>query len=136
YSAAFDCPRIALHGAPSSMAPGRTPFIFYNHALYLIALPLFGLPPHRAYLLFKYVVVAQGALAIIACWVLTHDLTRSRHAATIAALLVAFSPVFILYSGQVMTDVPALLITAVALIIHLRGRRQQNIVLMMIGAAL
>src|SRR5207244_8041212 len=55
---------------------------------------------------------------------------------TIAALLVACSPVFILYSGQVMTDVPALLLTTVALVIHLRGLRQRKIVLMMIGAAL
>ncbi len=133
---AFEYTLSALRGAPSSMALGRSLFIFYNHALYLIAHTLFGLPPHRAYLLFKYVVLAQGALAIIACWVLTHDLTRSRHAATIAALLVAFSPVFILYSGQVMTDVPALLITTTALIIHLRGLCRRNILLMMIGAAL
>src|SRR5437016_561430 len=133
---AFEYTLSALRGAPSSMALGRSLFIFYNHALYLIAHALFALPPLRAYLLFKYIVVAQGALAIIACWVLTHDLTRSRQAATIAALLVAFSPVFILYSGQVMTDVPALLLTTVALIIHLRGLRQRNIVLMMIGAAL
>ncbi len=133
---AFEYTLSALRGTPSSMALGRSLFIFYNHALYLFAHTLFGLPPHRAYLLFKYVVVAQGALAIIACWVLTHDLTRSRHAATIATLLVAFSPVFILYSGQVMTDVPALLLTTIALIIYLRGLRQRNIVLMMIGAAL
>src|SRR5438105_854654 len=133
---AFEYTLGALRGAPSSMAMGRSLFIFYNHALYLIGHALFGLPPQRAYLLFKYVVVAQGALAIIACWILTHDLTRSRLAATIAALLVAFSPVFILYSGQVMTDVPALLLTTVALIIHLRGLRQRNIVLIMIGAAL
>ena len=133
---AFEYTLSALRGAPSSMALGRSLFIFYNHALYLIAHELFALPPHRAYVLFKYIVVAQGALAIIACWVLAHDLTHSRHAATIAALLVAFSPVFILYSGQVMTDVPALLLTTVALIIHLRGLRQRKIVLMIIGAAL
>ena len=133
---AFEYTLSALRGAPSSMALGRGLFIFYNHALYLSAHALFGLSPDRAYLVFKYVVVAQGALAMIACWVLTRDLTRSCHAATIAALLVAFSPVFILYSGQVMTDVPALLLTTVALIIHLRGLRQRKVLLMMIGAAL
>lgn len=126
----------ALHGVPSSMALGRSLFIFYNHGLYVIAHSVFNLPPQRAYLLFKYAVVAQGVLAVIACWKLTRDLTDSLYAATIAALLVTFSPVFVMYSGQVMTDIPALLLLAVALIIHLRGLRQRRVWLVMFGAAL
>jgi hypothetical protein len=126
----------ALHGLPSSMALGRSLFIFYNHGLYVIAHSVFNLPPQRAYLLFKYTVVAQGPLAVIACWKLTRDLTQSVYAATIAALLVTFSPVFVMYSGQVMTDVPALLLLTVALIIHLRGWQQRRVWLVMFGAAL
>src|SRR5258708_16516752 len=110
----------ALRGTPSSMALGRSLFIFYNHALYLAVHSIFSLSPQHAYLLFKYAVVAQGVLAVIACWILTRDLTQSLYAATIAALLVAFSPVFVLYSGQVMTDIPALLFLTIALIVHLR----------------
>src|SRR2546427_6979097 len=126
----------ALRGVPSSMALGRSLFIFYNHGLYVIAHSVFNLPAQRAYLLFKYGVVALGVLAVIACWKLTRDLTDSLYAATIAALLVTFSPVFVMYSGQVMTDVPALLLVAVALIIHLRGIRQRRVWLVMFGAAL
>ena len=126
----------ALRGYPSSMALGRSLFIFYNHDLYVIAHSVFNLPPQRAYLLFKYAVVAQGVLAVIACWKLTDDLTDSRYAATIAALLVTFSPVFVMYSGQVMTDVPALLLLTVSLIIHLRGIRQRRVWLVIFGAAL
>ena len=126
----------ALRGYPSSMALGRSLFIFYNHGLYVIAHSVFNLPPQRAYLLFKYTVVAQGVLAVIACWKLTHDVTDSVYAATIAALLVTFSPVFVMYSGQVMTDVPALLLLAVALIIHFRGIRQHRVWLLLFGAGL
>src|ERR1700694_728224 len=126
----------ALRGYPSSMALGRSLFILSNHGLYVLAHAVFGLPPPRAYLLFKYAVVAQGVLAVIACWILTRDLTQSRHAATIAALLVTFSPVFVIYSGQVMTDVPALLLLTLALIVHLRGIRQRRVWLVMFGAAL
>src|SRR6266404_7605379 len=126
----------ALRGYPSSMALGRSLFIFYNHGLYVIAHSVFNLPPQRAYLLFKYTVVAQGVLAVIACWKLTHDVTDSVYAATIAALLVTFSPVFVMYSGQVMTDVPALLLLTVALIIHLRGIRQHRVSLLLFGAGL
>src|SRR5258706_8899727 len=126
----------ALRGYPSSMALGRSLFIFYNHGLYVIAHSVFTLPPQHAYLVFKYAVVAQGVLAVIACWKLTHDLTDSRYAATIAALLVTFSPVFVMYSGQVMTDVPALLLLVVALIIHSRGFRQRRVWLVLFGAAL
>jgi Dolichyl-phosphate-mannose-protein mannosyltransferase len=126
----------ALRGYPSSMALGRSLFIFYNHGLYVIAHSIFNLSPQRAYLLFKYAVVAQGVLAVIACWKLTRDLTDSHYAATVAALLVTFSPVFVMYSGQVMTDIPALLLLAVALIIHLRGLRRRRVWLVMFGAAL
>jgi 4-amino-4-deoxy-L-arabinose transferase-like glycosyltransferase len=126
----------ALHGTPSSMALGRSLFIFFNHALYVIAHAVFHLPTQQAYLLFKYAVVAQGPLAVIACWMLTRDLSGSKYAATIAALLVTCSPVFVIYSGQVMTDVPALLLTTVALIVHLRGLQQRRIWLVILGAAL
>ena len=126
----------ALRGYPSSMALGRSLFIFFNHELYVIAHAAFHLQPQHAYLLFKYAVVAQGVLAIIACWILTRDLSGSKYAATIAALLVTFSPVFVLYSGQVMTDVPALLLTTVALIVHLRGLQQRRVWLVIVGAAL
>src|SRR5712671_2539255 len=126
----------ALHGTPSSMALGRGLFIFFNHAFYVFAHAVFQLQPRHAYLLFKYVVVAQGPLAVIACWVLTRDLSGSKYAATIAALLLTFSPVFVIYSGQVMTDVPALLLTTVALIVHLRGLQQRRVWLVVAGAAL
>ena len=126
----------AIHGVPSSMALGRCLFIFFNHALYLIGHAAFGLSAQNAYLVFKYAVVAQGPLTVIACWLLTHDLTQSRYAATIAAVLVTFSPVFILYSGQVMTDVPALLLLTLALIVHLRGLKQDRVWLVLAGAAL
>ena len=126
----------ALRGYPSSMALGRSLFIFYNHALYVLAHTFFGLSPERAYLVFKYAVVAQAPLAVVACWTLARDLTHSHRVATVAALLVVSSPVFVLYSGQVMTDVPALLLLTVALIIHLRGLQQQRLWLVLVGAAL
>jgi 4-amino-4-deoxy-L-arabinose transferase-like glycosyltransferase len=126
----------ALHGTPSSMALGRGLFIFFNHALYVIAHAVFHLQPRHAYLLFKYVVVAQGPAVVIACWILTRDLSGSKYAATTASLLLTFSPVFVIYSGQVMTDVPALLLTTVALIVHVRGLQQRRVWLVIVGAAL
>src|SRR2546425_7522661 len=96
----------ALRGYPSSMALGRSLFIFYNHGLYVIAHSVFNLPPQRAYLLFKYTVVAQGVLAGIACWKMTRDLSDSPCAATIAAVLVTFSPAACMYRGPGMTGLP------------------------------
>lgn len=127
---------LALHGQPSSMVLGRMLFIFTNHALYRFAHVLFNLPPEKAYLLFKYAVVAQSPLAIVACWALARDVTHSVQAATVAVLFIALSPIFILYSGQAMTDVPALLLLAVALTVHLRGVRSRRLWVMLAGAAL
>ena len=126
----------SLRGEPSSMALGRSLFTLSNHALYVIAHAVFGVRPEQAYLLFKYAVVAQSPIAIVACWVLARDLTGSVRSATVAALLIAFSPTFVIYSSQVMTDVPSVLLSATALTIHLRGVQRRRVWLMLSGAAL
>ncbi|HEX7773567.1 MAG TPA: glycosyltransferase family 39 protein [Pyrinomonadaceae bacterium] len=127
---------LALKGQPSSMALGRNLFIFANHFLFLVARALFNVEPENAYLIFKYAVVAQAPVAVIACWILTRDISSSLYTATIAALLIAFSPVFVLYGGQVMTDVPSVLLLATALIIHTRGMQQKRFWLVLLGAGL
>ncbi|HEY3027607.1 MAG TPA: glycosyltransferase family 39 protein [Pyrinomonadaceae bacterium] len=127
---------LSVRGYPSSMGLGRALFIFFNHSLYRIAHMVFGLPASSAYLIFKYAVVVASPLAVIACWTLARDLTRSVQSATVAALLVAVSPVFILYSGQVMTDVPSVLLLASALTVYLRGAQRRNSWLIFAGAAL
>jgi hypothetical protein len=127
---------LSLTGHPSSMALGRNLFIFSNHLLFVAGRSLFQLQPENAYLLFKYVVVAQAPLAVVAVWVLARDLSASLFAATMAALLVVFSPVFVLYGGQVMTDVPSVLVLTVALIVHIRGVQQKKLWMILLGAAL
>lgn len=126
----------AVRGEPSSMLLGRIFFLYFLNGLWRIAHFLFQLPPEKAYLLFKYVVVAQGPLAVIAGWKLARDLTHSVHTATLAAVLMALSPVLIVYSGQVMTDVPSVLLVTLALIIHLKGLRERRFWFVIAGAAL
>jgi hypothetical protein len=118
------------------MALGRSLFIFFNHGLWRAADALFHLPAADAYLLFKYAVVLQCPLAVLACWTLARDLVRSREAATIAALLVATSPAFVVYGGQVMTEIPSILLLSVALTVHLRGVRSGRVWMIVVGAAL
>ena len=127
---------LSLAGYPSSMALGRNLFIFGNHTLFVVAKNLFNLQPENAYLLFKYAVVVQAPLAIIACWVLARTVTRSLHTATVAALLLVCSPVFVLYGGQVMTDVPSVLLLEVALVVHFCGIQRKSLWLILAGAAL
>jgi 4-amino-4-deoxy-L-arabinose transferase-like glycosyltransferase len=126
----------SLRGVPSSMALGRSLFTIFNHGLYTLAHALFGVQPAQAYLLFKYAVVVQTPLAVIVCWVLARDLTGSVYSATIAALLVALSPMLVIYGGQVMTDVPSVLFSAAALAVHLRGVQRRRVWLILAGAAL
>ena len=132
----LDYTMLSLTGYPSSMALGRNLFIFSNHLLFVTGRSLFQLQPENAYLLFKYTVVAQAPLAVVAVWVLARDLSGSLFAATMAALLVVFSPVFVLYGGQVMTDVPSVLVLTVALIVHIRGVQQKRLWMILVGAAL
>lgn len=126
----------SVRGKPSPMALGRSVFTLFNHGLYTIAHKLFGVGPEHAYLIFKYVVVAAVPLAIILCWVLARDLTGSIYSATIAASLIGLSPILVLYGGQVMTEVPSVLVWAAAMVVHLRGVRRRSVWLMLAGAAL
>lgn len=132
----LDYTMLSLAGYPSSMALGRNLFIFGNHALYQLAHAVFNVQPEHAYLIFKYAVVVQAPLAVVAVWVLARDLTRSLHAATLTALFFVCSPVFVLYGGQVMTDVPSVLLLCAALIVHYRGLQQRRVWLVLLGAAL
>jgi len=133
---ALDYTLASIEGRPSSMALGRSLFIYTNHAAWNVAHSLFGLKPESAYLLFKYMVVLQSPLAAAACWALAREVTNSFHAATAAALLVVTSPFFVIYSGQVMTEIPSILLTALALLAYLRGVREQRLWLMLAGAAI
>ena len=125
----------SLHGRPSSMALGRSLFTLFNFAMYQAAHAIFGVRPDQAYLLFKFAVVASTPLAVIACWTLARELSESVRAATLSALLIACSPILVIYGGQVMTDVPSVLFTATALVIHLRGLKQNRVWLILAGAA-
>jgi hypothetical protein len=127
---------LSIEGYPSSMALGRNLFIFSNHFLFVVARELFNVQPENAYLIFKYAVVVQTPLAIMACWILAREISGSLYTATTAALLIAFSPVFVLYGGQVMTDVPSVLVLAAALVVHLRGVKQKKLWLILLGAGL
>jgi asparagine N-glycosylation enzyme membrane subunit Stt3 len=89
----MDYTMLSLDGYPSSMALGRNLFIFGNHFLFLIAHTLFNVQTDKAYLIFKYAVVAQAPFAVIACWILARDISGSLRTATIAAMLIVFSPV-------------------------------------------
>jgi len=133
---ALDYTVSAVHGQPSSMLFGRMLFIFTNHAAYRVARALFGLQSDQAYLLFKYMVVCQTPFAVVACWTLARELTASHAAATVAALMLALSPFFIVYSGQAMTETPSILLLCVALVIHLRGVRGRKSWQVLLGAAL
>ena len=124
----------SIHGEPSSMALGRALFTLTNHLLFVIAHRLFGLNAEQAYLVFKYLVVAQVPLAIVGCWIFARDLTNSIQSATVAALLVALSPIMVIYGGQVMTDVPSVFVSTAALAVYLRGVQTKRLALLLAGA--
>ena len=133
---ALDYTVLAVRGAPSSMLFGRMLFIYTNHCAYLLAHALFGLQAEHAYLLFKYMVVGESSVAAIGMWALARRLTRSVRAATVAALLLALSPFFVIYAGQAMTEIPSLVLLTCALALHLRGMEGQRAGLVLLSAAL
>src|SRR3954466_2732303 len=77
---ALDYTIFSLHARPSSMALGRSLFTLSNFALYRVAHALFRVGPEHAYLLFKYAVVIETPVAVIAFWLFARDLTSSARA--------------------------------------------------------
>ncbi len=126
----------SIKGEPSSMALGRALFTLFNHLLFVAGQGVFGVSAEHAYLIFKFAVVTQVPLAIIACWIFARDLSGSIQSATVAALLVALSPILVIYGGQVMTDVPSVFVSTTALIVYLRGVQMKRTWLLLMGALL
>ena len=134
---ALDYTVLAVNGwEPSSMLLGRMLYIFTNRVAFLITHALFGLPVEKAYLLFKYMVIAQVPLATVALWALARELSGSARAATVAALMLALSPYYVVYGGQAMTEIPSILLLCAALTVHLRALRQGKMGKVLLGAAL
>lgn len=128
---------LAVNGwEPSSMLLGRMLYIFTNRVAFLISNALFGLPAEKAYLLFKFMVIAQVPLATTSLWALARELSGSVRAATVAALMLALSPFYVVYGGQAMTEIPSILLLCAALTIHLRALRQGRMGRVLLGAAL
>jgi hypothetical protein len=131
---ALDYTVLALAPRPSSMLLGRMLFIFTNNAVWRVAHALFGTDVAHAYLVFKYFVVLQSPVCIALVWLLAYDLTGTRRTATVAALLVALSPFYVIYSGQAMTEIPSLLALAAGLTIYNRGIKFKRTLYILLGA--
>ena len=108
----FDYTVYAVNNLPTTLGLGRALFTGYNQLLWQVAHRVFDVPVEHAYLVFRYGVIAQSGPAVVGLYALSKELTASRFAAAISALIVAFSPFFITYSGRVMNEIPALLLFA------------------------
>jgi len=131
---ALDYTVLALAPRPSSMLLGRMFFIYTNNALWRIAHGLFGMDAAHAYLVFKYFVVLQSPVCVALVWLLAYDLTGARRTASVATLLVALSPFYVIYSGQAMTEIPSLLALAAGLVIYNRGIKFNRTGYILLGA--
>jgi hypothetical protein len=105
----FDYTAYAITNVPSALGLGRALFLAYNHVLWLAAHWLFGVPPERAYLVIRYGVMVQSGPAVAGFYFLYKELTESKLAAICGSLLIALSPLFIVYSGRAMSEIPAFL---------------------------
>lgn len=122
----FDYTVQAVANLPTPLGLGRAIFLGYNHWLWAIAHNAFGVPVERAYLVFRYGVIAQSGLAIIGAYAAAKELIANRVAAVVAAAILVFSPFFTIYSGRVMSEIPGFLVFFWALWWMLRSLRLAN----------
>jgi hypothetical protein len=119
----FDYAAYTVRHLPSALGLGRAMFLGYNYLLWEIAHRAFGVEPASAYLVIRYGVMAQTGFAILGMYALAKELTANRMAASLAALIVAASPYFILYSGRGMSEIPGFLMLSWSLWWMLRSLR-------------
>ncbi len=120
----FDYAASVVQGTPSVLGLGRALFLASNRALWLIAHHGFGLPPEQAYLVLKAGVIAQSGPAMVGLYALYKELTADLSAALLASLLVVLSPLYIVYSGRGMSEIPGILWWSWSLWLLLRSLRQ------------
>ncbi|MGH9840928.1 MAG: glycosyltransferase family 39 protein [Blastocatellia bacterium] len=132
----FDYTAYTVQHLPSALGLGRALFLGYNYLLWEVAHRFLAVPPEHAYLVLRYGVIAQTGPAIVGMYALCKELTSSRFAATLGALLAAASPYFIIYSGRAMSEIPGYLALGWSLWWMLRSLRRGNAAGFLLAAAL
>jgi hypothetical protein len=132
----FDYAACVVEGTPSPLGLGRALFLGYNRALWLAAHHWFGLKAEDAYLVIRYGVIAQSGVAIIGLYALYRELTARRDATLLAVLMVSLSPLFIVYSGRGMSEIPGIVAWSWSLWWMLRSLRARCVAQYLIAAAL
>lgn len=122
----FDYTYYTVQGLPSALGLSRALFLGYNHWLWKIAEHWWHWPPEQAYLLLRYGAIVQAGLATTSFYALYKELSASRLAAFLGALLMAASPYYIIYSGRAMSEIPAFLWLGWSLWWLVRSARRQH----------
>ncbi len=132
----FDYTVYAVQHRASALGLSRALFLAYNSALWEMAHHWFGLLPEKAYLVIRYGVIALAGPAIVGVYALLKELTASRLMASFGALIVAFSPYYIIYSGRGMSEIPGLLMLSWSLWWMVRSLRDDKVAQFLLAACL
>ncbi len=132
----FDYTSYTVKGLPSALGLGRALFLGYNRLLWVVAQRGFGVPAEQAYLVIRYAVIALSGPTIVGIYALGKELTASRLASFICALLVVASPFYIIYSGRTMSEIPGFFMLGWSLWWMLRSLRRGRAVSFLIAAYL
>ncbi len=117
YWDAGDYVRLAIDGGSSGLLLGRPLFLFVSRCVLAI-----GVEPASAEPVLRWFWTAVGVTAAPAMAWLAASLGLDRRAAWIAGLLMALSPSFAHTAHQVLTDAPALALSAFALVAAARSQ--------------
>jgi hypothetical protein len=117
---AFDYLKQIIGHEVSPLGLGRTAFIGYNIALWEAARRLFGLESLQVEAVAMAGVITLGAAGVLAFKVFASQLLPPR-AALMATLGFLFAPMYAIYSGYIMTEVPMLFAAVSAAALLWRG---------------
>jgi hypothetical protein len=117
----FDYLKQIVTHSLSDLGTGRPVYIAYNIALWETARSLFGLAPRRVEAVAMAGTVLLGATGILLFQRLACRMLAPR-AARMAALGLLASPIYSVYSGYIMTEVPMLVASLAAALLLWAGR--------------
>ena len=104
----FDYTVCVVRGVPSPLGLGRALFIGFYHLLWNALRQTQLIQPENAHLVLRYGAILLSGPATAGIYALTRELTLNRRAALAAGVLFAISPVYIVYSGRPMSEIPGL----------------------------
>lgn len=131
----FDYTWRIIKNRPSDLFLGRSYYIGYNALIWGAAKRIVHLRPEEAYKVIQLTTILLGSLALVVHFVFVRELVSSE-VALLSTIFLMLSPIYVLYAGCILTEVPMVFFLNAGLAAYLHGLRTRKKGFFILGSSL